>query len=160
MLRITTICVLILSVAVLAYGQDNTAKTAGTQITAKSKKAIDVENSQVGDDLNFEVTTSVDAEGVKVDPGAELMARIVNVEKISDTNKSSRISILFDFIHSGEEFLPCKALIVGIENAGQDVKVESSENFEGGTRLTLAGQNIKIPEGVIFKIRLIKEGDQ
>lgn len=161
MLRILTICVFILGFTVVAFAQDEAEPKgkakAETQFSVKSLKTIDAETSQVGEDVNFVLTAAVEAGGMKLDEGAEFLARIVNIERLSDDNKSSKISILFDFIQSGDEFMPCKAVIVSIENGPPDVKVETSETFEGGTMLMMAGKNLKIPEGSIFKIKLIKD---
>jgi len=85
-----------------------------------------------------------------------MYARIVNVQKLSDNNKRSKISIMFDFVQSGEDFMNCKAVIVGIDQMA-DVKMESSETFEGGTILTLTGRNLKIDEGKVFQVKLIKD---
>ncbi|HUF03460.1 MAG TPA: hypothetical protein VMM38_04720 [Aridibacter sp.] len=164
MLRTLTICVFILGLTVVAFAQDEPEPKgkvkAETQFSVKSLKTIDAETSQVGEDVNFVLTSDVQAEGMKLDEGAEFLARIVNIERFTDENKGSKISILFDFIQSGEKFMPCKALIVSIENGPPDLKVETSETFEGGTMLMMAGKNLKIPEGSIFRIKLIKDVEQ
>ena len=161
MARIIFTCGLILSLGVLAFAQDAAPPKgkvkAQTQIVAKITKTIDATSSNVGEDVNFVLTDAVEGEGMKIEPGSELYARIVNVETVSDNNKESLISIMFDFVQSGEDFMPCKAVIVGIEQMGEDIKFESSETFEGGTVLRLRGKNLKIDEGKIFKVKLIKD---
>lgn len=161
MLRILTICVLMLSFAVFAFAQDEPESKgkvkAETQFSVKSLKVLDAENSKIGDDVNFVLTSEVEGDGFKLEPGSEFLARIVNIEKLSDKNKKSKISILFDFIQSGEEFMPCKAAIIEIVDSADDITLETSETFEGGTMLVMAGKNLMIPEGSVFKIKLLRD---
>lgn len=161
--RIITICVLMLSFALLAFAQDaNPPENKGTLkaktvFTVKSLTGLNAETSKVGEDVNFELVDPVQGDGLKLDPGAEFLARIVTIEKMTAESKESQISILFDFIQSGDDFMPCQAVIVKIENLSDDVKLSTKGVFEGGTLLTLKGKNLNIPEGSIFKVELIKD---
>ncbi len=160
MLRTILVSGLILVFSALAFPQDGSAAKgkvkANTQLSAKITKTIDAESSNVGEDVNFVLTGDVQGDGMTIPGGSEIYARIVNVEKLSADSKNSRISIMFDFVQSGEDFMTCKAVILGIETMA-DVKMESSETFEGGTILTLSGKNLRIDEGKVFKVRLIKD---
>lgn len=161
MLRTLSICGLVLSFAFLALAQDDSTSkgkiSAETQLTAKIQKTIDAESSSIGEDVNFVLTSDVVGDGMKIPSGSEMYARIVNVEKISDSNKNSKISILFDFVQAGEDFMTLKAVIIGIEQMPEDVKFETSDTFDGGTVLSLRGKNLKIDEGKVFRVKLIKD---
>ena len=142
---------------VLAQSEPPKGKVkANTQFAAKITKTIDAESSNVGEDVNFVLTNDVQGDGMTIPSGSEIYARIVKVKKLSGQNKNSMISIMFDFVQSGEDFMNCKALIIGIDQMA-DVKMESSDTFEGGTILTLTGKNLKIDEGKIFQVKLIKD---
>lgn len=161
MFRILLISSLVLSFAVFASAQDEPAEKgklkAETQFTVKSLAAIDAEASSVGQDINFVLISPVEGEGLKLEPGAELLGRIVNIKKVNDDNETSQISILFDFVQSGDEFMPCKAVIIAIENAPAGIKLKTSETIEGGTLLMMEGKNLKVAEGSIFKVKLVTD---
>ena len=132
---------------------------AETEMTAKITKAISSDSSTIGEDVNFILVKPVEGEGLTLPPGAELYARIVDVHKAEDADDLTKISIMFDFVQAGEDFIPCKALIIGVEQMGEQVKLEASETFEGGTVLTLKGKGLQINEGMVFKVKLIKDLD-
>lgn len=159
MYRVMFAVAVIFAFAISALAQDQAPKgkvKANTQFAAKITRTIDAESSSVGEDVNFVLTSDVQGDGMTIPSGSEVYARIVRVEKFSSDNKNSRISIMFDFVQSGEDFMTCKAVIIGIDQMA-DVKMESSETFEGGTILTLTGKNLKIDEGKVFQVKLIKD---
>lgn len=161
MFRILLITSLVFSFAVFASAQDEPKEKgtlkAETQFTVKSLAPIDAETSTVGQDINFVLVSVVEGDGIKLEPGAELLGRIIKIEKVSDDNGASKISVLFDFVQSGEDFMPCKAVIVAIENGPEGVKLKTIETIEGGTLLMMEGKNLKIAEGALFKVKLITD---
>jgi hypothetical protein len=160
MFRSMLVSVLILVFAAFSFAQgESSAKgkvKANTQLTAKITKTIDAANCNIGEDVNFVLTGDVQGDGMMIPGGSEMYARIVNVEKLSEKNKNSQISIMFDFVQSGEDFMTLKAIILGVEQMA-DVKTEISDTFEGGTVLTIKGKNLKIDEGSVFSVKLIQD---
>jgi hypothetical protein len=152
--------VLMLVFAAFTFAQDGSVAKgkvkANTQLTAKITKTIDAANCNIGEDVNFVLTGDVQGDGMTIPSGSEMYARIVNVEKLTDRNKNSQISIMFDFVQSGEDFMTLKAIILGVEQMA-DVKTETSDTFEGGTVLSTKGKNLKIDEGSVFSVRLIQD---
>jgi hypothetical protein len=160
MFRSILVSGVILVFAAIAFAQDGSEAKgkvkANTQLTAKITKTIDAESCNIGEDVNFVLTGDVQGDGMTLAGGSEMYARIVNVEKLSGDRKNSEISIMFDFVQSGEDFMTLKAVILGIENMA-DVRTETSDTFEGGTVLSTKGKNLKINEGSVFTVKLIKD---
>ncbi|MGI9056180.1 MAG: hypothetical protein ACR2F2_10315 [Pyrinomonadaceae bacterium] len=154
---------LLLAVCAIAFAQsDNSNKKilfkAGTEFSAQIENGLNAEESIIGEDLNFTLTGDFVGDGHTVSKGSELYGRIVNVEKASDKNeKTSRISVMFDFVKDGDDFVPLSANIVSIENLPDKVKFESSPTFEGGTVISAKGTNLKIDKGAVFSIKLAKD---
>lgn len=161
MTRLLFVFGLVLSLAFYTAAQGGTEKkgkvNAQTQFTAAVEKVIDAESSSVGDDLNFKLAEDLKGDGITILKGSEILGRIVSIEQLSAKNKASRVSIMFDFVQSGEDFMPCAAVIVGIEQLADDVKLERSKAYEGSTVLSLQGKNIKIGKGKLFRIKLVKD---
>ena len=130
---------------------------AGTEFSAQIENRLNAEENKIGEDLNFKLTEDFVGNGHTISKGSELYGRIVNVEKASDKNeKTSLISVMFDFVKEGDDFVALSAHVVSIENLTGEVKFESSPTFEGGTVISAKGTNIKIDKGAVFRIKLAK----
>ena len=129
----------------------------GTEFSAQIENQLNAEENKIGDDLNFTLTGDFVGDGHTIVKGSELYGRIVNVEKASDKNEqTSLISVMFDFVKDGDDFVPLNANIISIENMPVEVKFESSPTFEGGTIISVKGTNIKVDKGAVFRIKLAK----
>ncbi len=151
---------LLLAVCAIGFAQSDKKILfkAGTELSAEIENGLNAEESKIGEDLNFKLTEDFVGDGHTISKGSELYGRIVNVEKASDKNKkTSLISVMFDFVKDGDDFVPLSANIVSIENMPNEIKFESSPTFEGGTIISAKGSNLKIDKDAVFRIKLAKD---
>ena len=131
---------------------------ADTEFSAQIENQIDAEKAKIGKDINFTINEDIKGEGSTIEKGSELYGRIVNVQKASAKNENtSKISIMFDFVKNDGRFLPLTAAVISIEENSQDIKLEQSPTFEGGTILFIKGKNLRVDKGKIFRIKLIED---
>jgi hypothetical protein len=130
---------------------------ADSEFSAELETPIDAEKAKIGEDINFKLAEDFKGQGEKISKDSPLYGRIISLQKASDGNeKTSSISVRFDFVKHGDDFVPLTASIVSVEKAAAEVKVEPSD-MDGGTVLSLKGDNLKIDKGAIFRIKLTKD---
>lgn len=131
---------------------------ANTEFSAQIENDLDAENAKVGEDVNFKLTEDVKGNGDTIAKDSTIYGRVVNVQKPSDENdKTSQISVFFDFVKKGEDFVPLTANIVTMEKSADGIKFAPSPTFDGGTVISAKGKNIKIDKGAVFRIKLAKD---
>lgn len=163
MLKIVVTLCLIFVFCAVSFGQSDDSNKkilfkADTEFFAEIENTLDAEKNKIGEDVNFKLTEDLKGDGETLSKGSELYGRIVNVQQESDKNeKTSLISIMFDFVKKGDDFVPLTANIVTVENMPDEINYEQSPTFDGGTILTLKGKNVKVDKGSIFRIKLAKD---
>lgn len=131
---------------------------ANSEFSAQIESGLDAETAKIGEDVNFKLTEDFKGESETIVKDSELYGRIVNVQKASDDkSKTSLISVMFDFVKKGDDFVSLTANIISVEQSSDQIKFEPSPTFAGGTILSLKGKNIKIDKGVVFRIKLAKD---
>jgi hypothetical protein len=131
---------------------------ADTEFSAEIEKGLDAEEAKIGEDINFKLTEDFKGENDTIYKNSELYGRIVNIQKASDDNKkTSLISVMFDFVKKGDDFVPLTANIVAVDKSDGEIKFEPSPTYDGGTILSMKGKNIKIDKGAVFRIKLAKD---
>lgn len=131
---------------------------AETEFSAEIENPLDAETAKIGEDVNFRLTEDFKGENDTIAKDSELYGRIVNVQKASDDNgKTSLISVMFDFVKKGDEFVSLTANIVAVDKSSDEIKFEPSPTYSGGTILSMKGKNIKIDKGAVFRIKLAKD---
>lgn len=131
---------------------------ANSEFSAEIENSLDAENAKIGEDVNFKLTEDFKGEGDTIVKNSEIYGRIVNIQKASDKNeKTSLISVLFDFVKKGDDFVPLTATIIAVDKGADEVKFEPSPTYEGGTMISTKGKNIKIDKGAVFRIKLSKD---
>lgn len=130
---------------------------AGTEFSAEIENSLDAEKAKIGEDVNFRLTEDFKGEGDTIIKDSTLYGRIVNIQKASDSkDKISAISVIFDFVKKGDDFVPLTANIVAVDKSADEIKFQSSPTFDGGTVLSVKEKNIKIDKGAVFRIKLAK----
>lgn len=131
---------------------------ANTEFSAQIENGLDAGIAKIGEDVNFKLTEDVKGEGGTIAKDSTIYGRVVNVQKASDDNdKTSLISVMFDFVKKGEDFVPLTANIVTMEKSADTMKFEPSPTYDGGTVISAKGKNIKIDKGAVFRIKLSKD---
>jgi hypothetical protein len=131
---------------------------ADTEFSAEIENPLDAEKAKIGEDINFKLTEDFKGENDTIAKNSELYGRIVNIQKASDDNdKTSLISVMFDFVKKGDDFVPLTANIISVEKGLDEIKFEPSPTYNGGTMMTMKGKNIKIDKGAVFRIKLVKD---
>ena len=107
---------------------------------------------------NIELTEDFKGDGETIGKNSVLYGRIVNIQKPSDKNdKTSLISVMFDFVKKGDDFVPLTANIVSVNEDSDGVEFKPSPTYEGGTMISAKGKNIKIDKGAVFRLKLTKD---
>ncbi len=140
-----------------SFGQEKVVFKANTEFSVQLDTAVNTEKSNVGDDVNFILAEEVNGEGIKIEKGSVVFARIVDVGKISAKNVTAKVCIMFDFVKNGTDFLSVVAAIISIEPNPDAIKLAASTTFSGGTVLSLKGKEIQLDKGKTFRIKLIKD---
>lgn len=131
---------------------------ANTEFSAQVENEINAEKTKIGEGVDFVLTEDVKGEGVTMTKGSTLYGRVVNVEKASaDNNNTSQISVLFDFVKQGDDFMPLSATILSVAENADSIKFAPSPTFDGGTILSLKSKNLHLEKGKIFRIKLVKD---
>lgn len=146
--------------------EGNIILKAGTQLSAQLQQALDVETNQGNDDFVLYLTDEITGGGVTLPKGTELLGRVVRVKKMDSDDPVSEISLSFDFLKFGEDYLSFKAGVLSVapEDAGNatDKKVSepncaSSPVFKGATVISTKGKNLRLEPGLIFQLKLNKD---
>ncbi len=162
MLKIIITLGLLFAFCAVGFGQSDKSNKkilfkADTEFSAEIENGLDAEKNKIGEDINFKLAEDLKGDGETISKGSELYGRIVNIQKVSDENdKTSLISVMFDFVKKGDDFVPLTADVISIEKMPDEIKFEQSPTFDGGTILTMKGKNIKIDKGAVFRIKLAK----
>lgn len=131
---------------------------ANTEFSAQVENEINAERTKIGEGVDFILTEDVKGEGSTIAKGSPLYGRVVNVEKASaDNNNISQISVLFDFVKLGDDFVPLTAAIVSVAENPDNIKFAPSQVFDGGTVLSLKSKNLHLDKGRVFRIKLVKD---
>ena len=130
---------------------------AGTEFSAEIENEFDAEKAKIGADINFRLTEDFKGENDTIVQGSELYGRIVNIQKASSDDKISTITVMFDFVKKGDDFVSLTANIVAVDKNPDKIKFEKSPTYDGGTILSMNGKNIKIEKGAVFRIKLAKD---
>lgn len=136
--------------------KENVILKAGTHISAQLQGVLGAENSHNGDDFVLNLTEDVTGNGMTFEKGTEVLGRVVRVKQITDDDDESEISLSFDFLKHGDDYLPFKAIII---SAAPDsaLHFDSSPIFKGATVISGKAKNVRLEEGVIFKLELYKD---
>lgn len=100
---------------------------SGTNINAELEKTLDVNKTQVGDEVILRTSQSVKQNGeVAIPRGARLIGRVTEVQRRTKENARSRISMVFERIQGKELSMPLNATIVSITNAAANASIGDS----------------------------------
>lgn len=131
---------------------------AGSMLSVASKKAIDSSVLKMGDELNFTLTNDLVVNGTTIPSGTEILGRVVESEKYDAKSRSSHVVVMFDFLKVGEEtYYVMQARIENAEEAVEGLNIAKSEEFEGGTVLSMKGSDLKMGQGSVFRIKVIED---
>lgn len=138
----------------------NVVLKAGTEISAKLEKTLDVETAKNNDDFVLKLTEDVSGNGVKIDKNSEVLGGVVRVKKSSSDDDVSEISIYFDFLKSGDDYLPFKATVISVTPEGGapvEVQLNASPVFKGATVISAKGNKLQLKEGLVLQLKLDKD---
>jgi hypothetical protein len=132
---------------------------AGTQISAQLQNTLDVETAKGNDDLVLKLTEDISSGDFTITKGSELLGGVVSAKKAADDKENSEIIIYFDFLKSGEDYLPFKAIVISIASTGKTSELQfvPSPFFKGATIISAKGKILRIEEGQIFQLKLDKD---
>ena len=100
---------------------------SGTNINAQLQKTLDVNKTQVGDEIIFKTTQSIKQNGqVAVPRGSTLVGRVTEIQRRTKENAMSRISMVFERIQGKELSMPLNATIISITNAAAQTSLGDS----------------------------------
>ncbi|NNF00584.1 MAG: hypothetical protein HKN25_16315 [Pyrinomonadaceae bacterium] len=165
MFRIILFTMLLLATLTVCLSQETTEgekKTnvvikADTEFSAKTSQAVNAGTAKPGDDFNLTLTADLKCQEGTIINGSEVYGRILKAEKLSSKSKASKLTIIFDFIQHGEDFITLRAVVTEIENSPDPIKLRPSGNTQGGTDLSLAGKNLKIDKDAVVRLKVIKD---
>lgn len=156
----------------VCFAQQNDANTdeknggnvilkAGTKISAQLQKTLDVETAKNNDDFVLKLTEDISGNGVKIDKDSEVLGGVVRVKKSSTDDNVSEISIYFDFLKNGDDYLPFKATVISVkqenESSNAELKFNASPVFKGATVISAKGNKLQLKEGIILQLKLEKD---
>jgi hypothetical protein len=100
---------------------------SGTNINAELQKTLDVNKTQVGDEIIFKTSQSIKQNGqVAVPRGSTLIGRVTEIQRRTKENGMSRISMVFERIQGKQLSMPLNATIVSITNAAAQASLGDS----------------------------------
>ncbi len=137
----------------------------GTQISAQLRNTLDIETAKSNDNLVFILSDDISSGGFTINKGSEILGGVVTAKKAVDDKDTSEISIFFDFLKSGDDYLPFKATVTVIslpgstagnssENKNSKFQLTPSPVFKGATIISAKGKVLQIEEGSTFKLKL------
>lgn len=145
-------------------GGANVILKAGSKISGRLNDALDAEKTKNSDDFVLKLSDEIKGGGIIIEKGAELLGRVVRVQTVSADDNTSEISLFFDFVKTGDDFLTFKASVISIttENDAKETpdkkaspfKTEISPIFKGATVISIKGKNLMIDAGMVFHLRL------
>lgn len=125
---------------------------AGTKLSAQLQQALDVEKSASGDDFVLILTADVQAVNEVIPKGTELLGRVVRVKAISADDKTSEISLSFDMIKIGDDYLRFKAGFLSGDQTTVGLTFAASPVYKNATVISLSGKNVRLEENAIFEL--------
>lgn len=134
----------------------NVILKAGTELTAQLQSVVDAEKSKSNDDFILRLTEDLAGNGEKFVKGTELSGRVVRVKTVSPDNNVSEVSLFFDFLKDGDNYLPVKAFIVSADKF-TDLQFTESPVFKNATIISMKGKNLRFDEGTVFHIKLSED---
>lgn len=162
MLRILTLTSILLAVFAVDSLAQNVLIPTDTVLSVTNIKAIDSTALKVGDDLNFTLSSELAIGKTKFPAGTEILGLVLENEQDSKTG-SAHVVVMFNFIKftttkedkTEEHFYLMKALIeASVENI-EGLRIVKSDDFDGGTILSMKGKDLNVAAGTAFKIRLL-----
>ena len=145
----------------VALGQQTDGKVvfkANSEFPIQLETAFSTDKIGVGDEVDFTLAEDVTGEnGEKILKGATVFGRIVELEKISAKNETTKVTVLFDFIKSTDKFYSIVGMITTITPNADNIKMTPCKKFVGGTILSLKGKEIQFDKGKIFRIKLTED---
>jgi hypothetical protein len=134
----------------------NVMAATSAQVSGKLEKTLDISRAKVGDQVLLKTTQAVKQNGhTVIDKGSLLVGRVTEVQKKTQANASSSISIVFDKIISGGKEMPISGIVTSVVSssastaaaADSDVFAASSargsrSNGSGGGLISSAGNAV------------------
>lgn len=163
MYRIILLIGIVLLSFALVSAQDASEKNtdvvikADTEFSAKTSQSLSAETAKPGDDFNLTLTADLKCQEGSILKGAEVYGRILKVQKLSGENSGSEVTILFDYIKSGEEFISLHAVVTAIEGMPDAIKIVHSETIPGGTILSLTGKNLAVQQNTVLRLKVTND---
>jgi hypothetical protein len=103
------------------------ALMSGTSITGELQNTLDVNKTQVGDEVILRASQSIKQNGeVAVPKGSRLIGRVTEIQRRTKENGMSKISMVFDRIQGKDLSMPLNATIVSITNAAAKTSLGDS----------------------------------
>lgn len=161
MSRILTLTVLLVAVLAANSFAQNVVVPKGSKLSVASKKAIDTRVLKMGDELNFTLANDLVIGAVTLPSGTEILGRVVESEQYDAKSRSSHVVVMFDFLKvlkEKEEYY--YVMQARIENAAETIeglRIANSDEFEGGTVLSMRGRDLNLAQGTVFEIKVIED---
>lgn len=100
---------------------------SGTNINGELQNTLDVNKTQVGDEVVLRASQSIKQNGeVAVPKGSRLIGRVTGIQRRTKENGMSKISMVFDRIQGKDLSMPLNATIVSITNAAANASLGDS----------------------------------
>lgn len=125
---------------------------AGTKMSAQLQQTLDVEKAKTGDDFVLKLTQDVQAVNEVIPKGTELLGRVVRAKAISPDENTSEISLSFDMIKLGDDYLRFKAGLLSGDQASAGLTFSASPVYKNATVISLSGKNVRLEEGAVFEL--------
>ncbi|HVF30564.1 MAG TPA: hypothetical protein VNA22_06315 [Pyrinomonadaceae bacterium] len=100
---------------------------SGTNISGELQKTLDVNKTQVGDEVVLRTTQSIKYDGQVVVPkGSTLVGRVTEVQRRTRDNAQSKLAMIFDRIQGKQLSMPLNATVVAVSNVAARGAVDDS----------------------------------
>ncbi len=162
MLRISILTGILLAVLAVDSPAQNVLIPTDTVLSVTNIQAIDSTALKVGDDLNFTLANELIVGKTKFPAGTEILGLVLEAEQDAKT-RSAHIVVIFNFIKFitkkddkvEELFFLMKAQIEDSVDDIDGLRIVKSDDFDGGTILSMKGGELKVAAGTAFRIRLL-----
>lgn len=155
LMLVTFVAVCLAKQNVSPNGDENEGEVllkAGTKMSAQLQQTIDVENAKTGDDFVLKLTQDVQAVDDVIPKGTELLGRVVRAKAISPDEKTSEISLSFDMIKLGDDYLRFKAGFLSGDQSAAGLTFAASPVYKNATVISQTGKNVRLEEGAVFEL--------
>ncbi len=100
---------------------------SNTQLAAQLQSALDTRHAKVGDRVILKTTEAIKQNGQVVIPkGAQLIGRVTDIQKQTESTGESHLSLLFDQLRSGSTEIPITATILSITQARSSAQTNNA----------------------------------